>query len=224
MPNQIPVNEVLNLLKQGKSNEEITNSLEQQGFNLQQISDAINQANMKMGVEGNMPPSGMKESSMGEEIPMPEPQAQPQPAQQQASMYPESNPQAQGYALPQQQQQVGVQDIHALVEEVVEEKWRDFVKSVGNVAVWKARMSDDLEATKQELLRTQKRIEELQTAVLGKVKDYSQNVVDINREMKALEQVFGKILEPLTDNIKELKKVTEDIKGSRKHHPMPHHR
>ncbi len=222
MPNQIPVNEVLELLKQGKSNEEITNSLEQQGFNLQQVSDAINQANMKMGVESNMPPSGMRESSMNEDIPIPETQQAPQ-QQSPVNLYPEPNPQAQGYALPQQQQQTSVQDIHALVEEVVEEKWREFVKSVGNVAVWKARMSDDLEATKQELLRTQKRIEELQTAVLGKVKDYSQNVIEINREMKALEQVFGKILEPLTDNIKELKKVTEDIKGSRGHPPM-HHR
>tara|TARA_Y100000310_G_C20511912_1_gene729296 strand:- start:361 stop:987 length:627 start_codon:yes stop_codon:yes gene_type:complete len=207
------VNEVLNLLKQGKSNEEITNSLEQQGFNLQQVSDAINQANIKMGVESNMPPSGMKESSMTQDIPIPETQPQQQSA---ANLYPESNPQAQGYALPPQQ--TNVQDIHVLVEEVVEEKWRDFIKSVGNVAVWKARMGDDLEATKQELLRTQKRIEELQTAVLGKVKDYNKNVVDINREMKALEQVFGKILEPLTDNIKELKKVTEEIKHSSKHH------
>ena len=213
MPNQIPVNEVLELLKQGKSNEEITNSLEQQGFNLQQVSDAINQANIKMGVESNMPPTGMKESAMTDEIPIPDSMSQ-QKSQQ--NYYPESNPQAQGYALPPQQQ-TSVQDIHALVEEVVEEKWRDFIKSVGNVAVWKARMGDDLEATKQELVRTQRRIEELQTAVLGKVKDYNQNVLDINREMKSLELVFGKILEPLTDNIKELKRVTEDIKHSRHH-------
>tara|TARA_Y100000310_G_C20650618_1_gene799214 strand:+ start:749 stop:1384 length:636 start_codon:yes stop_codon:yes gene_type:complete len=200
------VNEVLELLKQSKSNEEITNSLEQRGFNLQQVSDAISQAKIKMGVEGNMPPSGMEESSsVGDDIPIPD-QA---PAQQSEPQF--EQPQFQ--QMPQQQG-VGYTDMQALVEEVVEEKWREFIKDVGDIAVWKARVADDMEATKQELVRTQRRLEDLQTAVLGKVKDYNQNVLDINREMKALEQVFGKILEPLTANIKDLQKVTEDIKGA----------
>ncbi len=211
--NQIPVNEVLNFLKQGRSNEEITNSLEQKGFNLQQISDAINQANIKMGVEGNMPPSGMQESSANQEIPIPEQEPQ--------QVYASSNePQ---YQMPQQTGP-DYSDIQALVEEVVEEKWREFIKDVGDISVWKARVGDDLEATKQELLRTQKRLEELQTAVLGKVKDYNQTVLDINTEMKALEKVFGKILEPLTENIKELKKIANDMKGSGSSRPTLHDR
>jgi len=201
--NQIPVNEVLEFLKQGRSNEEITTALEQKGFNLQQVSDAINQAHIKQGVEGNMPPSGMEESSASQEIPIPE--QEPQQA-----YAPPAEPQ---YQMPQQAGP-DYSNIQALVEEVVEEKWKEFIRDVGDIAVWKSRVGDDLEATKQELLRTQRRLEELQTAVLGKVKDYNQTVLNINTEMKALEKVFGKILEPLTENIKELKKVAADIKGS----------
>jgi len=203
---QLPVNEVLELLKQNKSNEEITTSLEQKGFNLQQVSDAIGQAKIKMGVEGNMPPSGMEESSVAsDDIPIPD-QA---PAEQAEPQY--EQPQ---YQQMPQQQGMGYNDMQALVEEVVEEKWREFIKDVGDVAVWKARVADDMEATKQELVRTQRRLEDLQNAVLGKVKDYNQSVLDISRDMKALEKVFGKILEPLTANIKDLQQVTQDLKGA----------
>lgn len=213
MPNlQSAVNKVLEYLKQNRSNEEITNSLEQLGYNLQQISDAINQAKIKLGVEGNMPPSGMEESSYDDDIPIPE-----QAPQQVQPQYEQS------YQMPQQQS-IGYNDMQALVEEVVEEKWREFIKDVGDIAVWKARVADDMEATKQELVRTQRRLEDLQTAVLGKVKDYNQTVLDINREMKALEQVFGKILEPLTTNIKELQQVTQDLKGSVPSRPNLHDR
>ena len=47
MANETPVGEVLEFIKQGLSNEEITKQLEVKGFNLQQISDAINQAKIK---------------------------------------------------------------------------------------------------------------------------------------------------------------------------------
>jgi len=218
---QIPVNEVLEMLRLGKNNQEISSSLEQRGYSLQQISDAINQADIKLGVEGNMPPSGMQPSAMDNDIPIPngEPYGQQQSTQQSAQQnnyYPESNYQPSNYQLPQQQQGTGLEDIHAIVEEVVEEKWKDFIKNVGNIAVWKVRMADDLDATKQELVRTQRRLEELQVAVLGKVKDYNESIVEIGSDMKALENVFKKILEPLTENIKELKSVAQEFKG--KHH------
>ena len=50
----------------------------------------------------------------------------------------------------------------------------------------------------------------------GKVREYSDDMRSIHTEMKALEKVFEKILEPLTDNIKELSKITEDLKLRRK--------
>jgi len=201
----------------GLTNEEITRSLEGQGFNLDEISSAMNQS----GLQGDMPPAGMEQSAM-EEIPIPDqaggvPPVQepaPQPAEQAGAQYgAEQYPQQQEmsqYQLPQQQ--TSYEDIQAIVEEILEEKWKGFIKEVGDVNVWKGQMSDDLEATKQELLRTQKRLEDLQVAVLGKVKDYNKAMQDIGTDMKALENVFGKILEPLTRNIKDLDKVTKELK------------
>ena len=204
MPSDIPISDVLGMLKNGYSNEEISRVLEQKGYNLQQISDAINQGSIKQGVEGPMP--DMQPSAMDQDIPLP-PQEQPAPVQPQAPAV----PQQQYYQMPPQQGP-SYEEMQAVVEQIVEEKWRDLMRNVGDISVFKARVGDDLEATKQEVLRTQKRLEDLQVAVLGKVREYNQNVIDINNEMKALEQVFGKIIEPLTANVKELARVTEELK------------
>ena len=58
----------------------------------------------------------------------------------------------------------------------------------------------------------------LQNVMVGKVTEYSRSIGDINTEMKALEQVFQRILQPLTTNIKDLNKVTAELKSHRNPH------
>lgn len=205
---EIPVNEALSLLKRGFKPEEITRNLESKGFPLQQISDAINQAQIKQGVEGNMAPQDMQESVIDQDfdIPLPEQGGQQQqaPIQQQQASY-------QQYQMPAQPA-VNYDEIQALVEQVVEEKWKEMMRSVGDINLFKARVGDDMEAVKQELLRTQKRLEDLQVAVLGKVREYNDSVLGIGNDMRALEEVFSKIMEPLVSNVKELGRITEELK------------
>lgn len=204
---EIPVNETLALLNKGLKREEITRSLEAKGYSLQQISDALNQAEIKQGVKG-MPGQQMQESVMDQDLDIPLPDqaeaSQAAPQQQQYSSY--QQPQYQ--AAPS----VNYDQIQVLVEQIVEEKWKDMMRSVGDIPVFKARVSDDMEAVKQELMRTQKRLEDLQMAVMGKVKEYNDSVMGIGNDMKALEQVFSKIMEPLVNNVKELDRITQELK------------
>jgi uncharacterized protein (UPF0335 family) len=224
-----PVKEALELLSRKMSKEEITRSLEGKGYTLQQIADGINQAQIKQGVEGNtMPPEDMQTSSMDENFDIPLPpqgspavmeeapgpgQAAPQDYSQQQAMPPMQQA-PQQYQMPAAPAQ-SVEEMQALVEQIVEEKWKEMMAQIGDIGVFKARVGDDMEAVKQELLRTQKRLESLQTAVLGKVKEYDQSVQGIGQDMKALEQVFSKIMAPLTSNVKELAKITEEMKKAR---------
>jgi len=216
----IPVNEALEMLNRGLSKEEITRSLEPKGYNLQQISDAINQAKIKQGVK-NMPGQEMQPSMMDEgdlDIPMPQAAVAPQ---QQASQQPQQtiSQTAQQYSQqyqPLPQQQMGYEEMQAVVEQIVEEKWKDMARNVGDINMFKSKISDDVEAVKQEILRTQKRLEDLQVAVLGRVKDYNESVLNIGSDMKALEQVMSKIIEPLTQNVKDLNKLTEELKHHKK--------
>ena len=208
---EIPVNEALGMLKNGFKREEIARYLEGKKYSPQQISAAINQAEIKQGVEGNMPPQEMEESVMDQniDIPLPEKagseQQQAPPSQAHYSSY-----QTPSYAMPQAA--INYDEVQALVEQIVEEKWKELMRSVGDIHLFKARVGDDMEAVKQELLRTQKRLEDLQVAVLGKVREYNDSVLGVTSEMKALENVFSKIMEPLISNVKELSRITDDLK------------
>lgn len=249
MPGQTPpTNEVLQMLQEGKSQQQISSELQQQGYNMQQINDAINQANIKSEVvSGNVSGQDMQQpsdemrisaiSQEPEDIPVPTPTAKPEPQQEAPPAYDQQQyaqqPQQQygqqqdygNYPMGGPEQQAGYdqqayppqmnyayEDIQSLVEEVIDEKWKDFLSSMGDIVAWKSQMGDEVEAIKQEILRTQNRFDNLQSAILGKVDDYGKNVKDIGSEMKALEKVFEKILEPLTDNVKELSKITKDLR------------
>lgn len=107
-------------------------------------------------------------------------------------------------------------EMQTIVEEIIEEKWKEMLTSMGDLTTWKVQVEDDLEAAKQEILRIQSRFDTMQAAMIGKIGEYESSMKDLSVEMKALEQVMQKILEPLTSNIKELGRITEDLRNRKK--------
>lgn len=105
--------------------------------------------------------------------------------------------------------------IQEIAEIIIDEKWAELTNKLGNLAIWKDRVATEITAIKQEIFRIQNRFENLQNAMVGKLSEYNRNIVTINSEMKALENVLKKILEPLTSNIKELSKITKDLKSKK---------
>ena len=219
-----PTEDVLNLRNQNMSNAEIINELVQRGFNNQQIFEAINQADIKGGVGGKVPqetPEGMRRSALTSgidesEIPIPVPS--PEGAEEEAApsprmRAPEIQPSAQVYMHGSPQQpQMDIESMQEIVESIIDERWQEVVASVGDITIWKSRVDDDLSAIKQEVLRVEDRFTKLQASILGKVDEYQKGITQVSSEMVALEQVFGKIMEPLTSNIKELQRLTQDMK------------
>ncbi len=200
--NKIPVDEVINLRNQGYSNNQIVQAL-QKDYNYQQIYDALNQADIKKGVDfSNDAPSP-------DDIPKP---------------YDESSTYSTNMKFPQPESSYqerpaithSTEHIQELVESVINEKWVEFTQNIGDLVIWKEKVNTDLIAIKQEILRTQSRFENIQKAMLGRVEDYGKGITELGTEMKALEKVFEKILEPLTTNIKELTKITNELKSRKK--------
>jgi hypothetical protein len=107
---------------------------------------------------------------------------------------------------------VDIEKLHQIAESVVNERWEELLSKAGNLPVWKEKVNMNITAIKQELVRISERFDNLQNAVLGKVKEYDQGVKNIHSEMKAMEKVFERILEPLVSNIKELDKITKEMK------------
>lgn len=211
------------------SDEDVRNSLSMEGYSATDISEAINQSNIKKGIEYDEPPAinayppqqGMQSSMLDDDLPIPAPSPSRQEdfsAPQQVSNIPQYiQPQPQQMMLQQQSQyppaQLDREIINRVVESIIDERWQEIVSNIGDLSIWKSDLDGELSSIKQEMIRMDQRFNNLQRGVLGKVDEYNQNMVNVNTEMKALEKVFEKIIEPLTSNIKELNKITQELKG-----------
>lgn len=211
MPNKIPLNEVLSMQKTNMSHDQIVDELHQKGYTFQQIMDAINQAELKT----NPPETGYQDASLqlmdtnpnlpNQEFPDIVTPA-PGMSYEQSQFQPQLQPQF------QQPQRNIEEQIEEIAEAIVDEKWEDLTKDVGNINVWKEGLQTEVESVKQEVLRLEGRLEKLQQAILRKVDDYNRTLSEVNTEMQALGKVFEKIIEPLTTNIKDLSRITAELK------------
>ncbi len=143
--------------------------------------------------------------------PAPQTEVPTPPIQPTIPEVPDSPPQPSPF-YQQQETESSSEQIQEIAEAIIEEKWQEANAKIGDIALWKDRVDSDLTAIKQEILRTQDHFKNLQSAVLGKVTEYNKNILDINSEMKALEKVMEKIIQPLTTNVKELGKITAKLK------------
>lgn len=152
------------------------------------------------GSENNFQPSLMEQGQEQQDMP------QAPQTQQSFQTFP-SQPIKIDYA------QGNIDEIEELVESVVDEKWRSLVENFGDIGLWKRKVATDIASVKQELIRLENRFDNLQKAILGKVRTYDQNILEVGSEIRALEKVLQRILEPLTTNIKELERLTKELKN-----------
>ncbi len=212
---EIPTKEAIGMNKKGMKKEEINKHLEGKGYNPKQINDAFNQMDIKSSVAGEYPTKDVSHPGMEPSVLDLEQEA-PSPTQEQAPSEPQEFAQQPQAPSPQMSQTSPSQDYAAdteeLIEAVIEEKWQEFMSRLGDMESWKIRTDDDITSIKQEILRLGKRFDNLQNSIVQKVGEYSKNIMDINTEIKALEKVFQNIINPLTNNIRELDRITKDLK------------
>lgn len=223
---EVPTDDVLKMREEKKSDDEIKDKLFQQGFKPAEIMEALGHADIKGGIEGKLPSEdvgheeeGMQESVLSpDEIPVPSPAGaetkEPKPKEE---AQPETSPPVQdimpGQEMPSVQSPMGIREtVHEIVESVVDERWQQVMNVIGDLNEWKRRVEEEIKAIKQEILRNEARQDNLQHAIIGKVEEYNKTLSNVNTEILALEKVFEKIMEPLTTNIKELGRVTEELK------------
>jgi hypothetical protein len=194
-PGGTPVDKVVALQKQGMSNYQIVQTLQQQGFSSQQIYDAINQASVKGGVkpapEGGMPPAGGAP---------PAPPGGPAPG----GMPPPPPPMGGGGQPP-----AGIEET---VEAVVEEKWKEISAALSKLNEWKGTVDSRLSKFEQSMKDLKADMDNLHKAIVAKIGEYDQNLLNVGTEIKAMEKVFSKVLPTFTENVNELARVAKGIK------------
>jgi ATP-dependent exoDNAse (exonuclease V) beta subunit len=198
-PQGPPTDLVLSMREQGLSNNQIIQNLYRQGFQPSDVADAMNQANAKESVE-NMPTGYFNQ------------QYQDQGQAMQQNMQQQQQPMQQGMEAQQGYQEMPNEHVEEIVEAIVNEKWNEIVKNVNKITEWKDKTETRLSTLEQQFKDLKQEFDKLHDAILGKIGEYDQNIVNIGTDIKAMEKVFQKILPTLTDNITELSRITDDLK------------
>lgn len=220
--NEPAIAEVTRMLNTGMQNEEIIAILQERGYSNETIQSALTLANTKASVEnqGRMqnqealarmiepPAPGMRPSMLsgGDSGIIPPPPTQPTFGTASQTMM----------QSPSAMITSSMRDVEEKVEEIaeaiIEEKWSRVREEVGDLRAWKEKVTTDLMGTKQEILRVQSRLEAVQNAVLGRVKEYDKSIEDVGADIKAIEMLLKNILDPLSTSVKELKAITDKLK------------
>ncbi len=213
---ETPTEQVFDLRRRGYNDNRINEELKKGGYSSQEISDAMNQANIKFGVEDNSNnPSFYTNELQPSALDVPEPTA-PSPQQQMQPQITQSYPmeQEQKFMPPPMPYARGdaEQEIEDMVEAIIDERWQQLTENIGNLEAWKEKTEDEITSIKQEILRVSTRFDNLQKAVVGKVSEYSHDITEVGTDVKALEKVLQNIIQPLTTNIKELSRITKELK------------
>jgi len=209
-----PINEVLQLRAQGLTNAQIIDFLQREGYNSDQIFDALSQADVKSSLQQSPPLENFNvQNPMAAE--------QPQVFQQRIQQSQQQNQQEEeyGYGGFSQYAQPTILDsetekIEQIAEAIIDEKWNDLVESINKVIDWKNKMEARIVKIEQQLNDLKQMYSELQKGILEKVGEYDQHILDVGTEIKAMEEVFKKIMPSFTQNVNELSSIVKNLKKS----------
>ena len=224
-PDDLPVDHVLTLRNQGLNNNQIIQTLQRYGYSVDQINNALNQADVKIGVQtpfgagpGATLPRGGPYYDPSAMQNMPAHGGPPGPMGMGPMGGPAGQASRQGRApAGDHEEETGVpsaseEKIHEIAEAIIEEKWQDITQHVEKIIAWKEETEQKLAKIEQDLAHLTTSFDKLHEGVLGKIGDYDKTLENVGTEIKALEKVFQKILPGFVENVQELSRITRRIK------------
>lgn len=217
-PQQVitPVDEVLRMKEQGFSNNQIVQTLQRNGYKTHQIFDAMNQADLRGAgpIEGAVPPELAQQPNPGNYPGQENEAVAPPPTGAAPEM---TDPAAQPPA-PQLEPESSAgheEQIEEIAEAIIDEKWEDLMKDINKLLEWKESIENRMAALEQGFKDLKSNYTNLQGSVVGKVAEYDKTMKTVGTDMKAMENVFQKILPTLTDNVNELSRITKKSKTTK---------
>jgi hypothetical protein len=103
-------------------------------------------------------------------------------------------------------------DTEEMIETIIDEKWNDLMADINKVIAWKEATDARINKMEQQMTDLKDSFDKLQQAVVGKVGEYDQHILEVGAEVKAMEKVFSKVLPVFTDNVAELARITDNVK------------
>ncbi len=198
------IEEIGQMMREGRSNEEISILLQQRGFSPQEIRNAFSQAQIKEAVSA---PSEELESiapafqesqntNLAQELEAPLPQAQYEPSEEMQlpqSVEQQNIPSYQQEYDYSQSPQMSTDTITEIAEQIVSEKLSNIRVKLDKAIDTKTITEGKLTNLSERLQRIEKIIDTLQLSLLQKVGEYAANVSDLKKEVIETQKSFKSI-------------------------------
>jgi DNA-binding transcriptional MerR regulator len=168
----IPLDKVQQLRAQGTPNNQIIQILQTEGYSSDQIFDAMNQADMQQNIG-----QGMVESNM-------DPASLENPMQMEPQGYGNENNFGSYNSNPNRDL------IEETTEAIINEKWKEIAGNIQKITSWKDTMEHRLLNLENSFKALQNNFDKLHHALIGKIGEYDQNILNVGTEIKAMEKVF----------------------------------
>ena len=200
------LDQIRQMRREGFSEQEISDSLQEQGISPASITDAFSQARIKDVVEGE---AQMQENDftpgeipLGPEAPspysVPVPQEMPQGQyySPQEPSYPQQETESyspqEGYE--ESQGEFGTDPIIEIADQVFEEKIKKLSQQISNFKEFSAIAETKFSNFENRLKKIESIIENLQIKILEKIGSYGEGLESIKKEMSMMQDSFSKTL------------------------------
>ncbi|NIA03926.1 MAG: hypothetical protein GWP09_01070, partial [Nitrospiraceae bacterium] len=100
-----------------------------------------------------------------------------------------------------------------LTEAIIDERWTDLMKNIQKIVDWKNRSEERIAHLEKGFSDLEDDFKRLELAIVGRIKEYDQNLQETLGNVKALNMVFKQILPQFSLDIKNLHRIVSELKG-----------
>lgn len=226
---------VMQMKEQGLSENQIVQTLRQEGIAPKEIEESLSQSKIKYALTDEQQPMENQEQGMNYDqdfsksnfqgdsqgIPGPEDSSGVQAATQE--YYPDYQPQSM-YQEYQPQQPFDIETINEMIEQAIEEKTDSLKKQISSFTRYREDSSIAIDKISERLQKVENTISDLQISIIRKIGEYGNDIHTIAKEMQSTQDTFSKIVDPITDSVRELRQITDSMspnQSTRAHTQQP---
>jgi len=196
--NDVP--DVSSMINNGMSQQDIIDSLRQQGYDSTTIKNALVNA--------------LKNNTGKQTAQQPMQSMQEEPVQRiQNIQQPVIQESRQSYESSNTISNQNLESIQQILEQIINEKWKSSASDLNSLRSSVNINANSIENIKDNLEKLSQRIDSIQNTMVGKTEEYNKTISDVNVELQAFEKVIDRLIPSISDSIKELRDLIDDLKN-----------
>ena len=205
-PGDVP--DVSDMLKSGMSEQDVIDNLRQQGYDSSAIKDALIKATSGQDSQPSSFQSAPSQTNMPQSFTQDD-------AGPQRSLSSVKSPQ-----MSQSSSQGGLSEqaldtIQQVLEQIIEEKWQSASSDMSSLRNNLKSNDSNVGILEDKIDKLNQRIDSMQSVMMGKTEEYNKALLDVNVELQAFEKVIDRLVPTISDSIKELRDLIDDMKKTK---------